>query len=467
MFSTLRARLWLSYAALIITALGVAGFVLILFLLRNPFLYRQALARTSAAEGVIVTQMTQAAPTHSTISLDEIAHAFDVRALVFSSNGSLIQDTNPSATTISFPARSVIPLAATSTRDLSGRVWLYDLHQLPNGNWLMVAVPRPKVAVLSILTDDLLPPLLEGGLIALLLSLVLAFAIARWVADPLQRLIAATHTIPTESVQPVATGGPHEVQELARAFNAMVARVQSSQKSQRDFVANVSHELKTPLTSIQGFAQAIIDGTAGTPEDHKQAAEVIFNEASRMHRMVLNLLDLARMDTGLVELQMAPVDVNALLNGVVEKFTPIASKANVEVRARFAKDLPVLNGDGDRLSQVFTNLLDNALKFTPQGGSITLRAVRDRGEIQIAVDDTGKGIPPQSIPHIFDRFYQADVSRQGGDQHGAGLGLAIVKEIVSAHGGRISVRSMPGRGTAFIVHLPLNQSTTNRPAGRA
>ena len=123
--------------------------------------------------------------------------------------------------------------------------------------------------------------------------------------------------------------------------------------------------------------------------------------------------------------------------------------------ASYAHDLPPLLGDGDRLAQVFMNLVDNALKFTPEGGSIVLRVVRDRDEVQVVVDDTGRGIPKEDVPHIFDRFYQADSARAGGQQHGAGLGLAIVHEIVAAHGGRISVRSTLGRGTAFIVRLPL------------
>jgi signal transduction histidine kinase len=116
--------------------------------------------------------------------------------------------------------------------------------------------------------------------------------------------------------------------------------------------------------------------------------------------------------------------------------------------------MPILMGDGDRLAQVFINLVDNALKFTPRDGTVTIRAVRDKGEVQVAVSDTGQGIPAEALPHIFDRFFQADSARAGGEKHGAGLGLAIVREIVAAHGGRISVRSSPGRGTAFIVHLP-------------
>ena len=144
-------------------------------------------------------------------------------------------------------------------------------------------------------------------------------------------------------------------------------------KSQRDFVANVSHELKTPLTSVQGFAQAILDGTADTPESHQQAARVIYNEAGSMHRMVLDLLDLARLDAGTLELQCAPVDLPALLNNIAEKFSPQAHAAGVSIQVESAA-LPAVMGDGDRLAQVFSNLVDNALKHTPAGGTITLRA---------------------------------------------------------------------------------------------
>ena len=171
--------------------------------------------------------------------------------------------------------------------------------------------------------------------------------------------------------------------------------------------------------------------------------------------MALDLLDLARLEAGTADLKMSTVDMKALLNGVMEKFAPMAARSEVNLKLELASDLPTFMGDGDRLAQVFTNLVDNALKFTPRNGTVTLRALQDKGEVQVSVSDTGKGIPAKAIPHIFDRFYQADSSRAGGEKHGAGLGLAIVQEIVTAHGGRISVRSAEGRGTAFIVHLPL------------
>ena len=222
---------------------------------------------------------------------------------------------------------------------------------------------------------------------------------------------------------------------------------------QTDFVANVTHELKTPLTSIQGFAQAILDRTAGDEAKRQQAARIIYDEAGRMHRMVLDLLDLARLDAGTLDLQRAQVDLLALINDTVEKFTTQARQAGVTLRVD-TEALPPITGDGDRLAQVFTNLVDNALKFTPPGGQISLRASPSDDFVAISISDSGAGIPTEAIPHIFERFYQADPSRKGGERHGSGLGLAIAREIVQAYGGEISVESEPGRGSTFRVRLP-------------
>jgi signal transduction histidine kinase len=391
------------------------------------------------------------------VAMDRAANAFDVRILLFDSNGELLKDTDPSQPGIASPRQTLIDRAVPTARDASGRVWLYSRQPLDDGTTLVVATPRPRVPLLSIVRDELLPILVQGGGIALLLALVLAFGVARWVADPLQGLVAASQHVPAEETKPVSERGPREARELTRAFNAMIVRVRSSQSSQRNFVANVSHELKTPLTSIQGFAQAILDGTADTLDEQKQAAEVIYNESGRMHRMVLDLLDLARLDAGTAGLAMAPVDIRVLLDSIVEKFSLQAQKGGVNLTLDSPSDLPTLVADGDRLAQIFTNLVDNALRHTPPGGGVTLQVQPTQIEMEIRVVDTGSGIPPDAIPHIFERFYQADLSRAGGEKHGAGLGLAIVHEIVAAHSGRITVRSQEGLGTTFIVQLPLAQ----------
>lgn len=463
MFSSLRARLWLSYAFLIATALAIVAIVLILFLLRNPNLYRQTVLRLGVAEGVLI----RTPPAENQI--ESMAQDFGVRAQVFGADGSLIADSAPSAAPLRLPASPISARSLSTVRDAAGRVWLYTISRRADGNWLLVAAPRPGLApVIAVLTDELVRPMLQGGLIALLLALVLAYGLARWIADPLQNLIGATRRLgesvstppPGSNVPPSGTtivteGGPHEVRELARAFNAMVGQVQASQRSQRDLVANVSHELKTPLTSIQGFAQALLEGAVETPEARQHAAQVIHDEAGRMHRMVVELLDLARLDAGTADLKMAEVDLGLLLTSVVDGLKSIATDAGLELEARIPGGMPTLAADGDRLAQVFTNLLDNAAKFTPRGGHILVEARLEDGEIRVSVTDSGPGIPKEDIPRIFDRFYQADAARVGGASHGAGLGLAIAHEIVRTHGGRISVRSTPGRGSEFIVHLPV------------
>ncbi len=457
MFTSLRARLWLSYAILIVTALGVMAVAFGFYLWRNPLLYRQTLARLRTVESGIVNRQGDLFGDSMSAAMDRAASTFDVRILLFDGNGNLLKDTDSSQPGINLPRRTILNRQIPTVRDKAGKVWLYSRQSLEDGTTLVVATLRPRVPLLSILRDELLPILVQGGGIALLLSLVLAFGVARWVADPLQQLVAASQHEPVAETKPVSERGPHEVRELTRAFNAMIARVRSSQTSQRNFVANVSHELKTPLTSIQGFAQAILDGTASTPVEQKQAAEVIYNETGRMHRMVLDLLDLARLDAGTADLKMTGVDLQLLLDSIVEKFSLRAQKGGISLNLDSPLDLPTLVADGDRLAQVFTNLVDNALIHTPAGGRVTLQVLPTQIEMEIRVADTGAGIPADALPHIFERFYQADLSRPGGEKHGAGLGLAIVHEIVAAHSGRITVRSQEGLGTTFTVHLPLVQ----------
>jgi signal transduction histidine kinase len=244
----------------------------------------------------------------------------------------------------------------------------------------------------------------------------------------------------------------------------MARQVRASRDAQRDFVANVSHELKTPLTSIQGYSQAILDGTAADPETVRRSAAIIHDEAERMRRMVAELLDLARIETGQIVMRREPLDLRLLLENLVERFRLRADEAGVELTAQ-VEELPSVAGDGDRLAQVFANLLDNALKFTPQGGRVALAAkrltpsgVRRRGRawplaVEVAVSDSGPGIPPEDLPRVFERFYQVDKSRK--HTGSVGLGLAITREIVEAHGGTIQAESIEGLGTRFTVTLPV------------
>ena len=462
MFSSLRSRLGLSYAILIATVLGILGISLILYLARNPANERQLFSQLAAvSQGLpqIGAQPLEELPLpRLQEALGRIDERTGFRLLVLSPEGRLLADTRTEASQIgSQPV--LLGEGRGLVRDSAGMEWIYTARQFPNGFTLVAAAPRPNrlgqalPAFLNILGDELLTPFLQAGLIALILAVILAIGMARWISDPLQKIAGAARAVAQGQVEELTPEGPREVQSLAFAFNEMTRKVDDSQQSQRDFVANVSHELKTPLTSIQGFAQALLDGTVQSQEGVHQAAEVIYAESARMHRMVVDLLDLARLDGGTMEFSRVTVDLNLLLAQISENMKPLATDAEVSLDIQLSP-LPIIIGDRDRLSQVFTNLLDNAIKYTPAGGHILIRGVPTAEGAQISLSDTGPGIPNKEIDRIFERFYQLDKSRSGARARGVGLGLTIAAEIIQAHGGQLYVESQPGQGSTFFVDLP-------------
>lgn len=233
-------------------------------------------------------------------------------------------------------------------------------------------------------------------------------------------------------------------------------------KMRKDFVANVSHEIRTPLSMVQGYSEALMDDIAATPEERRELVQVIHDESLRMGRLVKDLLDLARMEAGHLEMNFQVLDVNGLISRVYRKFAALAKERHIMItKSEEDPTLLLEAADGDRLEQVLTNLMDNALRHTPSGASITLSASRieeAKGDwLEIKVIDEGQGIPREDLPYIFERFYKADKARKretsGG---GTGLGLAIVKNLIVAHGGTISAISEPGEGTTFTIMLPIS-----------
>lgn len=225
-------------------------------------------------------------------------------------------------------------------------------------------------------------------------------------------------------------------------------------KLRNEFVANVSHELRTPISMMQGYSEAIIDDVAQTVEEKKALAAIIHEESIRMSRLVSDLLDLARMESGHLQLKLEKVDLVELVQRTVHKFKAMADEAGVELIQEVKGKIPLLDSDEDRLEQVFTNLLDNALRYTPRGGKVSVKIERLPSSVKVQVSDTGIGIPADDLPFIFERFYKADKARTRG-KAGTGLGLSIVKNIVESHNGIISVKSREGEGTTFTMEFPL------------
>jgi signal transduction histidine kinase len=247
--------------------------------------------------------------------------------------------------------------------------------------------------------------------------------------------------------------GQDEVGRLSEAFNAMAREVSSSQRMMKDLLANVSHELKTPLTSIQGFSQAICDDEISDEEQLRDSIRIINEEANRMRGLVDDLLLLSQIDSGQMEMQHTHVDLQALLERTLERFQWELRDGDIRSGISIER-LPIVHGDERRLEQVFSNLLQNAVRHTPAGGSVTMRASVERdARVSVAVHNTGSFISPEDLPRVFERFFQVDRARarKGGS---SGLGLSIVSEIIEAHGGTVSATSDQRNGTEFVVTLP-------------
>jgi len=464
-FCSLNARLLLSYVAIILVCLILIGLGLLLFVRSSPLWQSASLIRLEAAARATVPMLLQTGPPEG-MSLEQlrdlvgqIAEQQEVRVLLLDQEGTVRLDSDEEweGQRLEEPLR--VPVVRGHLRGvltLSPRErWVFVGQSLPRPGGgrhiILFASPPARNLLLSWFGENLLPPLLEAGLVALVLSVLLAWLVTRSVAKPLQQVAAAAAAIAQgDMTQRAPVSGPQEAQDLARSFNHMVDQVATAQQAQQDLVANVSHELKTPLTSIQGFSQAILDGTVEDATGVQRAAEVIQEEAQRMHRMVDELLNLARFDAGQVRMAQEPVDVAALLARCTERLAPQAEASGIEVRLSLEEEL-VVTGDEDWLGQLFGNLLDNAIRHT-EDGHIEVEARRAGGWVEATVTDSGEGIPAEDLHRVFERFYQADKSRRR--RGGAGLGLSIAQEVAQLHGGELQVKSVVGLGSRFVVRLP-------------
>ncbi|SMD09940.1 sensor histidine kinase [Sporomusa malonica] len=275
---------------------------------------------------------------------------------------------------------------------------------------------------------------------------------------------------PLKSMQAVASamaGGDYSVQakvntrdevgdlsqslnSLATALKDFVRKTEKTDKLRRDFVANVSHELRTPLTIMRGYNEALLDGTISEPSQVAKYHRVMRDEAVRLEKLINELLDLSQLETRTDSLETEQVSLAEIVDNIVALFKQRSTEKGVTMRADIDENLPDINGNGDRLTQLVLILLDNALKFTPEGGVITASLAATDGLITLTIADTGSGIEPNDLPYIWERFYKADKShsRTGG---GTGLGLAIAREIISLHGARVEVSSTLGQGTVFTI----------------
>jgi YD repeat-containing protein len=457
-FNSLKSRLWLTYTLIIVLLLTAVGVGVLVTLRNNPLLYRQPLIKL---EEVVYSTASLLAGMDEPVRLNsqiiEAATKTGTRLILYQPDGSLLVDSDGqpgSHIELAPPLASSAIGEVRFTNDNRGRKWIFTLKQLGNGDFLLAAMRQPRLPIQLILQEELFRPLVRAGIYSMLAAIALAILLGNWVEAPLQKLARQSANVSHGTAQPIPPEGPAEVRQLFGAFNDMVSRLNSSQQSQRDFIANVSHELKTPLTSIQGFAQAILDQQPAPPEETGQSARVILDEARRMNRMVMGLLTLARLDAGILEPKREPVDLQALLRNVLEKLTPQAQEAGITINDDLPA-VPALLVDAENLTQVFVNLIENAIKYSSRGGQVWVSCNQADKLVEVHIRDNGRGIQHEDQTRIFERFYQADKSRRGGSNRGLGLGLAIANQMVKSMGGSISVESELGKGSDFMVKLPI------------
>lgn len=293
--------------------------------------------------------------------------------------------------------------------------------------------------------------ILLAGLMTALLALLLGAVLVRQVTSPLRTLARASEQIAGGQLnQRVAIPGEDELGQLGRSFNRMAANLERSEQTRQQMLADISHELRTPLMIVQGGLEAFTDDVL---EPSKENLQALHAKTLLLNRLVEDLHELALAEAGELSLERAPLNLAELLSQAATDVKPQLVEREITLGLEVPEALPALSGDAQRIQQVLLNLLSNAVRYTPAGGRITLRAQARPHEVQIDVADTGPGISPEDLPHIFERFYRGDKSRARASG-GAGLGLAIAQALVAAHGGKIWVESQLGQGTTFSFTLP-------------
>ncbi|HEY5051892.1 MAG TPA: HAMP domain-containing sensor histidine kinase, partial [Solirubrobacterales bacterium] len=331
--------------------------------------------------------------------------------------------------------------SADGTAEIDGQSQIYAARR--NGR-LVVLVTRPDV----VSGDDFrryLSALLIASGVAALVAAAVAALLARRLTQPLRRLAGAAGELAAgRRPEPVPPEGTEELDDLAEAFNGMSEQLELARDAERAVLLSVSHDLRTPLTSIRGYAEGIEDGTV----EPRQAAEVVGREAARLERLVGDLLALARLRQGVLEVTRESVDLAVVAREAQERLRPRAAEAGVELIVD-GEVAPQVMADHGRTLQVVSNLVENAIRASPRGGHVTLLI----GAGAISVSDQGPGIPEAEIPRAFERFHLRSQAG-GGSADGAGLGLAIVRELTEAMGGSATVENLPGGGARFGIRLP-------------
>ena len=418
------ASIWVAVWGLAAGLLGLAAIWLVARRSRRPYGSLQAVAE--ASEGLAQGDLQRRVPAESHQDTRPFTEAF-----------------NRMADTV----RSVIT-DLSSERDTLSAV----LDTMADG--VVVTDPAGRVTLLNPAARDLLnirTQAVEGQrLMELVRDNELHQVIAACQEEKSRQQAEVSLILPLRYLSAIATPLENNGGVLLTLHD--LTRMRQVETSQKEFVSNVSHELRNPMASIKAMVETLESGAVGDPRVALDFLARMRGDVDRINALVDDLLELSRMESGQFTIEAEPLSLAPVVHTVSKQFSQLAEARQVSIVADLGESLPLVMADGEKLTQVFVNLVENSLKFTPASGNISIRARAEDGHVQVQLRDTGIGVAPQHLPHLFERFYKVDRSRR---DSGTGLGLAIVKQLVEAHGGRISVESREGEGCAFTFTVPL------------
>jgi two-component system, OmpR family, sensor histidine kinase BaeS len=361
---------------------------------------------------------------------------------------------------VPFPGMSEIQPPSDAVRQtLAGSAYVGQVMLNGGGMYIVTGVPVPGTGGAVVLMAPAGPVqrsltvarryLWLAGAGTLLLGTGLALFVSRELLRPVIAIERATRSIALGDFSTrVTVHSGDEIGQLAGAVNQMTTQLEAYENRRREFLANVAHELRTPLSYIRGYTQALAEGLVTAQDERERYQKIVQEEAVRVGRLVDDLMDLAQLEEGQMGFDLTPLDLRLPVEQAAATIRPLAEEKGVQVETHLPADLPQPQADAGRIQQVVFNLLDNGLRYTPTGGRLTVTVRAEPGWVQVAVADTGQGINPDQLPLIFERFHKRHSS-------GRGLGLAIVRSIVRAHGGEVGAESEPGRGSTFWFRLPV------------
>lgn len=459
-------KLLSTYIVVIITAITVLGALHMIFIQNylTEAKQQELVVKSRDLAEVVKPLLIKNEDLHPVIlSLNRADRSLGTEAWVIDHNGKLIATSEDHVhcegdierTDLEQLRAGVVSIRKGQSRYFDEAVIRVAAPMLQEGNFIGAVVLYTPVTGIKATFAKMVDMYGWAAFLSIILSVIVGFGLSRYITRPLREVSEVAHRVAEGNFEKkVMVKSKDELGQLGDAMNHMINRLAEYEAMRRDFVANVSHELRSPLTSIQGFVDAIVEGKSKDADEEVRYLSIVQKETHRLTKLVNELLEISRFDASQSRFNMDAFPVEVVINRAIASLKPQIEGKSISIRRALQKDLPLCYGDEDRIEQVIHNILENAVSYSEDGGSIIISAGQKDSAVVVEVSDSGPGIPKEELSRIWERFYRVDKARSR-TQGGTGLGLAIVQEIIKKHGGRVLAESEIGKGTSIGFSLPI------------